>query len=141
MIAILKYTAKVWITTALLAPLVFISVSLLIHAHGFMSGLGEVASTYFLFVCVELAFSFVTAMLFCLAVTIIVQQNLNPVKQQKALFISALIFGVITFMIFLVLLGSPLSILADTVVCAVVISNLACLAFSAIIYKIPQTEY
>ncbi|WP_457129202.1 hypothetical protein [Mucilaginibacter sp. HD30] len=92
-------------------------------------------------VILELCFSFITALLFCLAVTIIVQQNLDAHKQKQALFISAMVFGLLTFALFLLLLGFSINQLTDPVIGGIVIVNMAALAFSSIIYTIPKTEY
>ena len=142
MVEIIKYTLKVWLTTALFAPVMFLLVWLLIYTQNFSGGdfFGGIR-IFLIMVIVELCFSFITAMLFCLAVTIIVQQNLDTYKQKQALFISAMVFGLLTFAIFLLLLGFSLNQLTDPVFCGIVAVNMTALAFSSIIYTIPKTEY
>lgn len=134
-----KYTAKVWVTTALVSPIFFLLVSFFNSKQEI--AIDEVLSGYFILVFVELLCSLLSTLLFCLAVDIIIGQNLSPAKQQQTLFISALTFGVLTFAIFFTLCGISITTLFSNILyMVVVIANLTCLAFSSIIYKIPQTE-
>lgn len=139
---IIKYTLKVWLTTALFAPVMFLLVWLLIYTQDFSGGDFSAGIRVFLILVIaELCFSFITALLFCLAVTIIVQQKLGALKQKRTLFITALVFGLLTFGLFLLLPGFPFTALIDPTICCVVAANMAALAFSTIIYTLPQAEF
>lgn len=142
MVNVIKYIVKVWLTTALLAPVMFLLVSLLIYTQSFSGGdfFGGIR-IFLIMVFAELCFSFITALLFCLVVSIIVQQNLDAYKQKQALFISAMVFGLLTFALFLLLFDFSVNQLKDPFFCGIATVNMAALAFSSIIYTIPKNEY
>jgi len=133
MIEILKYTLKIWLTTAFIPPVIFGTISLIIDPNN----LSDNIAGYYWMLVVSLLASFLTWALFFIAVYNIIKSEV-PVSRHKLL-IQAFGLGLAlaTFAIFTIGLGS-IYVLGDIFIWIIIAPYLICLAASTQFYQLPQ---
>jgi hypothetical protein len=97
----IKYTLKVWITSVLFAPVLFILLSAIINQLGFKSVLKSIPAevmVYIAYVAFELVLSSVTWILFWLITVLWALIPFEPVVRKWFIFLTGLILTIGTFM-------------------------------------------
>ena len=137
MIETLTYTLKIWLTTALTAPVIVIYIDYL-STEALFNNLEEALSFYFMLMLAGLLFSCVTALLFFVSVCNLLKIYPNQHFHKFLTQTTGLILVFFSFLIFYAWNHSSIDFMSAKLFWTVAGAYLACTALCIHFYQLPQ---
>ena len=139
LVNIIKYSLKVWLTGVVVAPfliLIFIYCQDYSLSMNFKESILPGLGIYLICIVFELVFSFITWIVFMLAIRLIIKLPCTALKKTMAIFITGILLTVATFASIMLPLGffDNNSDIGFTI--AMIGCNCACIGFGVWFYKL-----
>jgi len=135
MIETIKYTAKVWLTTVLIPPLIFAAFIAFEDPVHINVNIAESTSAFIILVLFSAVLSFIPCLLSVFVVYFILLQGAPGIKARLYIQLYGLSASTITL---LVLFGVPKDITDDTEIWVFILPYMLCLVASIHFYQLPQ---
>jgi hypothetical protein len=126
------YSLKVWLSVVLITPALYIIFSLIM---GIRDTDLPVPAAYVVLAVAEAIFSFLTALFFYAATSLVVTSVANNIMRKIMLSIIGLVLTAITFLVFSPLIGAPLT----TSTLALSVPNAICVVAACWYFRLPAT--